>query len=452
MKRSLAYIFISAIIIGFVLPPVSNVAAESISGLNDKLSELKKEKNSINEESGSISSETEKIEEKIAENEGKQSEVTSEIDVINADLAATKANLAEKENEITTTNQKISQTETEITETEEEIAQLKIEIIDLEERIAEREELLKNRLRAIQKNGGDISYLQVLMGAQNFGDFLNRATAVTKIMDQDKEIMDAHQADKEEVETKKVAVEDKKDQLENDKASLEDVKASLTVQKQELDSIKATLDNQIAKKQTLMANLEHQHSELEEYTMTLAEEQKTLSDQASIIEKAMKDAQAKKQRLEQLAEEQAKAGGNNSSGGSTPSAGGNGSLIWPASGSHTSPYGYRSFNGGGMHYGLDIANSVGTPIKAAASGIVTRSNFSSSYGNVVYIYHPDLNLTTVYAHLSSRGVSFNQSVSQGETIGGMGNTGNSFGSHLHFEVHIGGWQQHGAVNPSPYLP
>lgn len=123
-------------------------------------------------------------------------------------------------------------------------------------------------------------------------------------------------------------------------------------------------------------------------------------------------------------------------------------LNWPAVGRVTSGYGPRA---GGYHLGIDIANRAGTPIKAAASGKVTRSAYSSSYGNVVYVYHPQLNKTTVYAHLNSRYVSNGQSVSSGQTLGGMGNTGNSFGNHLHFEVHNGGWDYRSGINPMSFL-
>ncbi len=125
---------------------------------------------------------------------------------------------------------------------------------------------------------------------------------------------------------------------------------------------------------------------------------------------------------------------------------------WPTTGRRTSSYGYRSFNGGSFHYGLDIASGVGTPVKAAGSGYVSRSAYSSSYGNVIYIYHPSQNITTVYAHLNSRSVGLGQKVNQGQYIGGMGNTGRSFGSHLHFEVHRGKWSSKGGVNPLNYLP
>ncbi|MRB78846.1 peptidoglycan DD-metalloendopeptidase family protein, partial [Bacillus thuringiensis] len=92
---------------------------------------------------------------------------------------------------------------------------------------------------------------------------------------------------------------------------------------------------------------------------------------------------------------------------------------------------------GQMHYGLDIAASGNVPVVAAADGIATRSYYSASYGNVVFISH-NINgqtYTTVYAHLNSRSVSVGQSVKQGQQIGIMGNTGQSEGQHLHFEIH-----------------
>ena len=81
------------------------------------------------------------------------------------------------------------------------------------------------------------------------------------------------------------------------------------------------------------------------------------------------------------------------------------------------------------------------PIVAAADGVVNRSYMSSSYGNAIMISHSinGQTYTTVYAHLSSRSVGNMQTVSKGQVIGYMGNTGDSFGQHLHFELHRGEW-------------
>ncbi|OUB85373.1 peptidase M23 [Bacillus thuringiensis serovar medellin] len=127
-------------------------------------------------------------------------------------------------------------------------------------------------------------------------------------------------------------------------------------------------------------------------------------------------------------------------------------FIKPAAGSYSSGFGKRD---GHMHYGLDIAASGNVPVVAAADGIATRSYYSASYGNVVFISH-NINgqtYTTVYAHLNSRSVSVGQSVKQGQQIGIMGNTGQSEGQHLHFEIHKGEWndQKSNAVDPKLYI-
>lgn len=120
--------------------------------------------------------------------------------------------------------------------------------------------------------------------------------------------------------------------------------------------------------------------------------------------------------------------------------------TWPAKGVFTSGYGWRW---GRMHRGIDIAAPTGTPIIAAAPGVVTYADWNSGgYGNLVEIQHPNGSLT-VYAHNSQILVREGQKVAQGELIAKMGSTGRSTGPHLHFEIHPKG---NGAVNPMAYLP
>ncbi len=116
-----------------------------------------------------------------------------------------------------------------------------------------------------------------------------------------------------------------------------------------------------------------------------------------------------------------------------------GYYIRPVTGIVTSPYGSRR---AGFHYGIDIGNKRGTPIKAAASGTVIKivngckegnSSCGGRYGNYIAIQHEN-GTKTIYAHLNSVGVSYGQKVSQGDTIGTLGNTGRSTGPHLHFEI------------------
>ncbi|GAA3327723.1 hypothetical protein GCM10020331_068810 [Ectobacillus funiculus] len=129
-----------------------------------------------------------------------------------------------------------------------------------------------------------------------------------------------------------------------------------------------------------------------------------------------------------------------------------GGFIKPAAGAFTSGFGGRW---GKLHAGVDIAASGTVPVVAAADGVVIRAYASSSYGNVVFISHRinGQTYTTVYAHLSSYSVGTGQTVKQGQQIGIMGNTGDSQGQHLHFELHVGEWNlaKSNAVNPVPYL-
>ncbi|MEB3290660.1 MAG: peptidoglycan DD-metalloendopeptidase family protein [Leptolyngbya sp.] len=120
--------------------------------------------------------------------------------------------------------------------------------------------------------------------------------------------------------------------------------------------------------------------------------------------------------------------------------------VWPTHGTFTSGYGWRW---GRMHRGIDVAGPVGTPVVAAATGVVVRSGWNSGgYGNMVDIRHPDGSLTR-YAHNSRLLVREGQQVAQGQQIAEMGSTGRSTGPHLHFEIHLPG---SGTVNPMAYLP
>jgi len=120
--------------------------------------------------------------------------------------------------------------------------------------------------------------------------------------------------------------------------------------------------------------------------------------------------------------------------------------LWPARGLLTSGYGWRW---GRMHRGIDVAAPVGTPIVAAAPGVVEFSGWNSGgYGNMVDIRHPDGNKTR-YAHNSRNLVRVGQKVNQGDQIAAMGSTGYSTGPHVHFEIHV---PSQGAVNPTAMLP
>lgn len=118
----------------------------------------------------------------------------------------------------------------------------------------------------------------------------------------------------------------------------------------------------------------------------------------------------------------------------------------PVSGTISSRYGAVSSIRSSRHTGLDIAASVGTPIKVVANGKVTFAAYSGSYGYLVKVDHGN-GVETWYAHTRKMYVKVGQEVKAGDVIAAVGNTGNSTGPHLHLEVRING--QH--INPQKYL-
>jgi LysM repeat protein len=133
------------------------------------------------------------------------------------------------------------------------------------------------------------------------------------------------------------------------------------------------------------------------------------------------------------------------SGGACGGGGASGGIaVWPTANHFLSGNDYYP-----GHLGIDLAAGEGSPIYAAGSGVVTMAagGWNGGYGNVIMIDHGG-GYVTLYAHLSVINVSVCQSVYAGQTIGAAGNTGNSFGAHLHFEVRVGGAN----VNPWYMLP
>ena len=408
LRRLLAYVLVICFAIS-VLPGQSAVVSAN------KLSELEKEKTEIREKNKALDVEKKEKQEQIKVLEEQISDVEQEVRKLDVEIQGIL--------------QQIQNTEFDIQAKNEEITQLKESIKILEERIAERDKLLKERARTIQATGGVLSYLDVLLGASSFTDFISRATAVTTIIAADKNILEEHQRDHKELQENKQALEEQLEELEALKQQQEQQKNAFEAKKAEQEKLLVELEEEV-----------HQH---EQYVMSLEEEQALLKAQEAAIQKAI---ELEKKRIE---EEKRR-----NSADFSPSKYG---FIRPTTGIVTSEFGSRS---GGFHYGIDIYNDEGTPIFAVADGVVTRSYRSSSYGEVVFITH-HLNgetFQTVYAHMqsNSRTVSEGDVVKKGQIIGKMGNTGyvkGKTGIHLHFEIHKGLWNinKTNAENPRKYI-
>lgn len=426
-KQILSLAVVSTLSLGSLLSPLNHVSA-------GKISDLKEQKQEVLNEKSDLNSEIQQKKSKIGELQNEQERVKSEVKRLDFAVAD-----AEK---------KIDSKNAEITQTTAEIKKLESEVAVLVERINKRNELLKDKARSFQENGGTVSYMDVLLGAQSFSDFVDRVNAVTTIVQADKDILEQHRKDKEDLETKQKQVETKLGQLQQ--------------MKKDLEALKVKLNGQIAEKNELMKELKHEEEQMHGEMLEVAEQAEILAAQASAIQRAIqleqqRQAAAAAERARQAELERQRAAAAAKSGGSSspaptvqaapPVSGG--AFMMPANGRITSGLGQRW---GTFHAGIDIANRAsGVPIVAAADGVVIRSYYSSSYGNAIFVAHSinGQTYTTVYAHMSSRAVGNGAVVSKGQKIGIMGNTGQSYGQHLHFELHRGSWNasKSNAINP-----
>ena len=421
----------------------------------EDLSDLNQKKDKIQEQQSDVKVDLNETEEKINKLQEKQLTVEEQL-----------VDISEK---LQTTTEKIEQKNEEIKKTNEEIKALQVEIDLLKERIAARDEILKERAVSFQESGGSINYLEVLFGSADFTDLFNRLAAVATIAEADREILEQHEQDKKDLEVKQAAVKEKLANLEAMKAELEEMEAQQSQQKQQ--------------KEALMEKIKEQKEHAEEYKVSLEEEQANLAAQETAIQEAInleenrlaeleaarkraaeeakrREAEAKAAEAKAAAERSSSSSSSSSttsSSSSSPSVQtvppvSSGTFTRPSAGVVTSQMGPRWNK---QHAGIDIAAGGTVPIVAAADGVVSRSYYSDSYGNVIFITHSigGQLYTTVYAHLSSRQASSGQVVAKGEQIGYMGNTGRSYGQHLHFEVHKGPWNvsKSNAVNPLNFV-
>jgi peptidoglycan hydrolase CwlO-like protein len=396
-----------------------------------------------------------------ADNKDDLKQKENEIKEIEREMNKVKDEIRVIDHKSETTNQEIRAKDKEIEATKERIEELLAEIKLLEERIAERDELLKNRVRSMYKNGGSVNYMEVILGAQSFGDLINRISALNTITQQDHNILEIHHNEKMAVEEAKVAMEQELTSLETQLAELEVLKATLEKQRKEKDRLMSKLEEQEGQ---LHADL----GELEEIDEILASQERAMKQELAAWQERQKQLEAERKRLEEeqkrKQEEASRSGSTNANTSTesstpsnpTPAVTAEGQFMRPTTGAISSPYGRRW---GKMHHGIDIGKggrSGDVNVVAAEAGTVIRSYYSPSYGNTVMISH-NVNgqvITTLYAHLENRMVSDGQRVTKGQLLGYMGNTGQSFGAHLHFEVHEGPWNgaKSNSVNPLNYIP
>jgi peptidoglycan hydrolase CwlO-like protein len=208
--------------------------------------------------------------------------------------------LAEEEN-----NKKAQKTEADIKETSKQVEKLEKEIKLLQEKLEKRNAILKDRARSLQESGGNVEYLQVLLGSSSFGDFVDRALAVSTIVDADRGILKETKNMQDELKTKQADVKSKLASLEDMKAELDEMTVQLAAQKKQKDALAKELKDKEAKNEELKASLQSKDSSLANEQSTL---EQNIKDQKAAEEAARKAAeQAAKEAAKKAAEQAQKA-------------------------------------------------------------------------------------------------------------------------------------------------
>ena len=372
------------------------------------------EKQELEQEKDKLNDQIEEYEKKQKQVEKQKSTALKAVEKIINQIAASESEIEELENEINDLQKQIDAKTKDIQQKEKEYTK--------------QEELLDARLVAMYENG-ETSYLEVLLTSSSMTDFLAKYYAASELIEYDKELIRITKEQKAQIESEKAELEANKLKLDK---TLEDKEKK----NKELKSLKK-------EKQDYADELTAEEKEIEKELEELEAENKE-------IEKKIKEAERKyQQQLQQLQ--------NNS----VSSSAGKGFFIRPVSGGYISANGYYP-KSGKFHGAVDYAVSSGSTVVAAADGVVlVTANLTTSYGTYVVIRHAN-GLQSYYAH-GTRGsitVSPGQTVKQGQKIMLSGNTGNSSGPHLHFEVrkspynyksNATAYGQDSRVNPYNYM-
>ena len=312
----------------------------------------------------------------------------------------------------------------ELSRIQTELRQERLRLARLRARLAEGRAALADRLVELYK-ADEPDYVTVLLEADGYTDLLERTEFMRRVSDQDRRIIEFVQLNKREA----TATANRLDRLEKRQAR---VTATVAARRDEVAAIKGRLvdrrenyEDARSEKSTMLASTREHRHQLEGDLKELEEESARVAARLAAVQSG---------------------GGGSSSSGAAPAGPvrpGSSGLVWPVNGPLTSPFGMRW---GRLHAGVDISAPTGTPIRAAASGRVVLLGWTGGYGNYTCVQHGG-GLSTCYAHQVRYGTSMGASVAQGQVIGYVGNTGNSFGAHLHFETRINGTP----VNPAGYL-
>ncbi len=329
--------------------------------------------------------------------------------------------MVELDNEMSQVSMKLFEVEELLKMKEVEHRETEERLVVAKDNIEKQYEDMKIRIQFMYEHGS-MSFLEILLSSSSFSEMLNKAEYIEQVSAYDRQMLNQY-------EVTKVKVEELEKELSDQKQILETVRADVQKQQDEMKGLIDEKKEEISEYETDIANKE---KAIKEYEDMIAEQDGIIG----ALEVAVASAKKKQQQM----------GVSNNS-----ASYGGGTFCWPAP-SYTrisDDYGWRTHPTLGVqqfHNGVDMASPSGSPILAAADGVVVAASYNATMGNYVMIDHGG-GLFTIYMHASALFVSSGNIVSAGDEIAAVGSTGRSTGPHLHFGVRLNG----SYVSPWNYL-
>lgn len=357
------------------------------------------------------------------------------------------------ETEITNYTAEINQLSKEIKQTNKQIKEAEKQITELESELSSKADSLSQKLYSNYVNGTD-SPLKILMGADSLASFLTRLEMMKRISESEKKVIT-------EIKDKAETLEETKEVLEKDKKELKDKKEEISTSRKAKKEKQSDYEEKLAEQNKVLNNLQKQQDDVEKLIASLDKSGKTYQSYINNLEAEKKAADDEINKF--LSEYYASQNGGttkptlpaqNANPTTKPNAGDGyntgDTWAWPLGSTWcyiSSGYGNRdaSVSGNAFHGGIDIAGGSGklhgAPVYATRGGtVISAVTSDTGYGIYVLIDHGG-GYSSLYAHMSVRYVNVGDTVQKGQMIGRVGNTGNSKGAHLHFEIRYYGEKQ-----------
>lgn len=379
---------------------------------------------STGQDLNSINQKIKSNKQKIGQNDQSKTQLLSDIKQADSKMNAIQTRLDELQAQLNGTKAKMKTTQAELDRLQAELSQKQKEL-DAAFKELKRLALILNKRASNFYESSGISYLEVLLSAKSFPDLIHRADYLSRILNQDAQLL-------QQIKDVKATVESAKAVIEKNKTATEQKHVTLVAEENRIGSLasdqqaqKDSMTAQINGKKALFDSISSQNKQL---ASELDNEEGTAAQLSSIL-----NAPPSRGAVIPVG---------------SPSARG---FIWPCNGPITSPWGIS--RPGHTHAGIDIGVGTGTPIVAVKSGVVSLTSYDAGgYGYYVDVDHGGV--VSRYAHLSRTLVSAGQSVHQGQQIADSGATGDATGPHLHFEIRLDGdgYGFGGTDNPLKYLP